>query len=292
MAVTAQPADTTDYYQTRVNARPETTERLHPVLWGGTARTPEFDAFARRGYLQRDRVVSPNTVEACLSEIGRIARDPALRGDQRIVREEGGDAVRSIFDIAEISEVIRDAIDESGAAEFAREILASDVYVYQSRLNYKPGFAGGAFYWHSDFETWHAEDGMPAPRAVSASIALTRNETFNGPLMIMPGTQHQFVQCAGETPADFYQESLVTTTPRIGVPSEAEITGMYSTHGIDVLTGPAGSMTVFDCNVLHASGGNITPVPRANVFVVFNSVENRLGPPFSGSAPRPSFLAR
>lgn len=27
----------------------------------------------------------------------------------------------------------------------------------------------------SDFETWHAEDGMPVPRAVSLSIALTDN---------------------------------------------------------------------------------------------------------------------
>ncbi|MCU7536447.1 phytanoyl-CoA dioxygenase family protein, partial [Prescottella equi] len=133
---------------------------------------------------------------------------------------------------------------------------------------------------------------MPRPRAVSASIALTENTSHNGPLMIMPGTQRYFVQCAGATPDDFYRESLVTTTPGVGVPSEEVITDMWQRHGIEVLTGGAGSMTMFDCNALHASGGNISPMPRANVFVVFNSVENVVQAPFSGSAPRPSFLAR
>ena len=59
-----------------------------------------------------------------------------------------------------------------------------------------------------------------------------------------------------------------------------------------MLTGGAGSMTMFDCNALHASGGNITPLPRANVFIVFNSVENELTEPFAGTPPRPDFLAR
>jgi ectoine hydroxylase len=67
---------------------------------------------------------------------------------------------------------------------------------------------------------------------------------------------------------------------------------MYERHGLDVLTGGAGSMTMFDCNALHASGGNITPLPRANVFIVFNSVENELTEPFAGTPPRPDFLAR
>ncbi len=43
-----------------------------------------------------------------------------------------------------------------------------------------PGFTGSGFYWHSDFETWHAEDGMPSMRAVSCSIALTENFAYNG----------------------------------------------------------------------------------------------------------------
>ncbi|BBI64144.1 hypothetical protein HSBAA_54500 [Vreelandella sulfidaeris] len=80
----------------------------------------------------------------------------------------------------------------------ARQIIGDDPYVHQSRINYKPGFAGKGFNWHSDFETWHAEDGMPAMHAVSASLILTDNHEFNGPLMLIPGSHKKFVPCLGK----------------------------------------------------------------------------------------------
>ena len=279
-----------DRYVSRVPDNPKILDRHDPVLWSETSN-PELIGYASAGYAQFDRALSSGDVAACLEEIDRIENDPALRDDPRIVREQGTSAVRSIFDIRELSPIVSAAVELSGARRHAQEILGSDVYIHQSRLNYKPGFAGGAFYWHSDFETWHAEDGMPYPRAVSASISLTRNEVYNGPLMISPGSQRYFVQCAGATPDDHYRQSLVTTRPDVGVPAEHHISEIVDECGIDVLTGEAGSMTMFDCNALHASSGNISPMPRANIFVVFNSVENTLVEPFSGTEPRPGFLA-
>ena len=87
----------------------------------------------------------------------------------------------------------------------AEQLLGSRVYVHQSRINYKSGFDGKEFYWHSDFETWHAEDGLPRMRAVSASIALSDNTPLNGPLMLIPGSHRHFVACIGETPDDHYK---------------------------------------------------------------------------------------
>jgi ectoine hydroxylase len=279
-----------DRYITRVPHDPVIVDRTDPVVWD-EVNNPELIGYGTRGYAQFDNALSPADVAACLREIDRIEQDESLRDDPRIVREKDSSAVRSIFDIRDLSSVVSAAVELSGARRHAQEILGSDVYVHQSRLNYKPGYRGGAFYWHSDFETWHAEDGMPAPRAVSASISLTRNEIYNGPLMISPGSQQYFVQCAGETPEDHYQESLVSTRPDVGVPAEEDITRIVDECGIDVLTGAAGSMTMFDCNVLHASSGNISPIPRANIFVVFNSVDNSLVEPFACAEPRPEFLA-
>ena len=42
---------------------------------------------------------------------------------------------------------------------------------------------------------------------------------------------------------------------------------------------------------MHGSGSNITPYPRSNIFVVFNSVENALVAPFAAPSPRPSYIA-
>jgi ectoine hydroxylase len=97
------------------------------------------------------------------------------------------------------------------------------------------------------------------------------------------------VQCAGETPEDNYKASL--KEQEIGVPTEHDITTLAAEYGIDQFTGPAGSALWFDSNIMHGSGNNITPYPRSNIFVVFNSVENALVDPFGAANPRPTFIA-
>lgn len=57
-----------------------------------------------------------------------------------------------------------------------------------------------------------------------------------------------------------------------------------------MFTGRAGSATWFDCNCMHGSGDNITPFPRSNVFIVFNSVENTAVEPFAAPIRRPEFI--
>ncbi|MGH3316052.1 MAG: ectoine hydroxylase, partial [Nocardioidaceae bacterium] len=218
----------------------------------------------------------------------RLSDDPTVRADERTIIEARSQEVRSIFEVHRISEVFASIVRDPRVAERARQILGSDVYVHQSRVNFKPGFGGGDFSWHSDFETWHAEDGMPRMRAVSMSISLTDNYSFNGPLMIMPGSHRSYVSCVGETPDDNYKSSLVMQGA--GTPDHDTLTRMAERHGIDVLAGKAGGAVMFDCNCMHGSNGNITPYPRSNVFIVFNSVENTCVEPFAASAPRPTFI--
>ncbi|WP_237565516.1 hypothetical protein [Ornithinimicrobium cavernae] len=47
---------------------------------------------------------------------------------------------------------------------------------------------------------------------------------------------------------------------------------------------------MFDSNCMHVSNGNVTPYPRSNLFVVFNSVENACVEPFAAPAARPAHL--
>src|SRR5699024_6629653 len=147
-----------------------------------------------------------------------------------------------------------------------------------TRVNYMPGFKGNGFYWHSDFETWHAEDGMPEPRAVSCSIAPTQNYPYNGGLTVMPGSHKEIMPGIGATPEHNYHSSRKEQQAR--EPSTEVITDMAHRYGIDHFAGPAGSALWFDSNIMHGSGNNITPFPRSNIFLVFNSVENTLVEPF------------
>ncbi|WP_279330702.1 ectoine hydroxylase [Streptomyces sp. OS603R] len=284
---------TTDVYPTR-----GTTEammpRRDPVVWsapaapGPLARAGLADV-DRAGFTTVDALLSPGEVALFRAELDRLVRDPAVRLDERAVVEPASRDIRSVFEVHRISEVFASLVRDERVVGTARQILGSDVYVHQSRINVKPGFGASGFYWHSDFETWHAEDGLPRMRAVSVSIALTDNHATNGSLMIIPGSHRTFLGCAGATPRDNYKKSLQMQDA--GTPSDEAVTALCEAGGIRLITGKAGSATWFDCNCMHGSGDNITPYPRSNVFIVFNSVENTAGEPFAAPAPRPGFVA-
>ncbi|GLZ10712.1 ectoine dioxygenase [Actinomadura sp. NBRC 104425] len=292
MSVIESHPTSTDAYPTRKAAEPALLYRQDPVVYGGPDDGPidaeTLRSYEATGYLTVERLLEPEEVETYRAELRRLACDPNILADERTVTERDSDEVRSIFEVHRISEVFAGLVRDPRVVGRARQILGGDVYVHQSRVNYKPGFTGKDFYWHSDFETWHAEDGMPRMRAVSISIALTENFVHNGGLMIMPGSHKTFVSCVGETPADHYKQSL--RNQEIGTPDQGSLSVLAERHGIDLLTGPPGSATMFDCNCMHGSNGNITPFPRSNVFIVFNSVDNACVEPYSAPAPRPSFI--
>ncbi|WP_114453292.1 ectoine hydroxylase [Halopolyspora algeriensis] len=290
--MTIADASTRDPYPTR-GTESVLIERADPTVWPGVDSGPasreELATHEDKGFHLMEGLLTPAEVQTYWGELERLTRDPDVRADERTVVEKSSDEVRSIFDVHKISEPIGELIRDPRVLDRARQILGSDVYVHQSRINYMPGFKGNGFYWHSDFETWHAEDGMPAPRAVSISIALTDNYSFNGGLMVVPGSHRTFISCIGETPQDNYKSSL--QEQEVGVPGHDDITKFAYASGIEQFTGPAGSALWFDSNCLHGSGNNITPFPRSNIFVVFNSVHNTLVEPYAAEKPRPEFIA-
>ncbi|MEV7835508.1 ectoine hydroxylase [Streptomyces subrutilus] len=268
--------------------------RQDPVVWSepgtpGPLWGRELEAFDRHGFHPVDQLITPGEVDVYRGELDRMVADPAVRADERSIIEPTSQEVRSVFEVHRISEAFARLAADPRVVGTARQILGSDVYVHQSRINVKPGFGARGFYWHSDFETWHAEDGLPRMRTVSVSIALTPNHPTNGGLMIMPGSHRTFLGCAGETPKDNYKKSL--RMQDAGTPSDRALSRFAEACGIRLFTGQAGSATWFDCNAMHGSGDNITPYPRSNVFFVFNSVDNAPEEPFAAPVRRPGFIA-
>ena len=279
-------------YPTRVSAEPAIVPRSEPVIWGdgqGEALTAgDLAAYERDGFLSLEELIGSDDLVRLRREVDRLLAT-AEPGDERTITERGSDNVRSIFEVHRRSDVFADLAADPRLLGMATQILGSPVYLHQSRLNLKPGFRGREFYWHSDFETWHAEDGMPRMRALSLSLSLTPNEVWNGSLLLIPGSHHHFVGCAGETPEDHYRSSL--RAQEYGVPSDAALAELVDAGGIETVTGEPGSAVIFDCNTMHGSNGNISPQARTNVFFVYNSVDNALVDPFAAPTPRPEFIA-
>lgn len=288
--------DRTDYYRTREETADRMFPRMEPVVHSkGRERTQgplgktQLERYERDGFLWLDSFFPQSVVSSFFDELDEMAKDRTFCDRKEVVMDENREKIRSVFSMHELSAAFDRLTRDELLLGMVRQLLGDDVYIHQSRINSKAGFCGNGFEWHSDFETWHSEDGMPAMRAVSASIMLTDNNPYNGPLMLIPGSQNCFVPCAGSTPERNWEQSLKKQTT--GLPSREAIATLANKNGIEAPTGPAGSLLLFECNTLHASNRNMSPWPRANLFFVYNAVSNRLVQPFGRTEPRPEYLA-
>ena len=257
-----------DRYPTRVDGDPELIDRTDPSVWDFTGTGPidraTVAAHHARGYSVHPGLFGETEVAATRDELAELAASPPA-GD-RVVRSGTGE-VLGIYEVHAISDLVGELVCDPRVLDRARQILGSDVHIHH----------GKGAWWHSPFETWHAEDGMAAPRAVTVSIPLTeQRELTTGELMAMPGSHRTFVP-----------------TPRGsgGVPGRDHLTILAAAYGIERFTDVEGSVLVFDANLMQGSADNITPFPRTNLHIVFSSVENRLCAPFAGGEPRPSYVA-
>ncbi|MHC8943089.1 ectoine hydroxylase [Advenella incenata] len=284
----------TDIYESRTSGTAAIIARQEPVVYGDgkvadALSAEQIAAYERDGFLVLDSLFSEQEVKVLMDEVLAMTNNSKIASSEEAITEPGSNAVRSIFKVHALNKVIDRLSRDPRLIHVARQILGSEVYLHQSRANLKPGFKGKEFYWHSDFETWHTEDGMPHMRALSCSVLLTDNNECNGPLMVVPGSHRQFISCRGVTPDENYKKSL--KAQEYGVPDPLSLELLAEQGGIKAITGKAGSVVFFDCNTMHGSNGNISPWPRANVFMVYNSVENMLNAPKYGLAPRPEYIA-
>jgi len=284
-----------DKYPSRAGRKARLEPRVDPVVYApdplklaAHLSPDQVSQYERDGFLILHDVFSNEEVRCFRDELERMRRDVRQQGSEEVISEPDSGEVRSIFRVHSISNIFSRLASDIRLAGIAQSLLNDEVYIHQSRLNYKPGFRGKEFYWHSDFETWHVEDGMPAMRALSMSITLTENTPDNGPLMLMPGSHKSYAVCTGETPANHFKASL--KKQEYGVPEDNLLARMAEQNGIVSALAKPGSVIIFDCNVMHGSNSNITPDPRSNVFFVYNAISNRVGEPFCEQPPRPEYI--
>ncbi|KMP10535.1 hypothetical protein UR09_05810 [Candidatus Nitromaritima sp. SCGC AAA799-A02] len=284
-----------DRYPSRGDA-PGIFDRKDPVIYGPRPsgsdtylNDDQVKFYEKSGFLIFESFFFREEVEKLQEELNRLRHIKGAQENPEYFLEPSSREVRSIFNIHRTNDIFRKLARDKLILKVVTQLLNSPVYIHQSRINYKPGFDGKEFYWHSDFETWHMEDGMPRMRAISCSITLTDNNEFNGPLMLIPGSHLHYISCAGKTPENHFKQSL--KKQEYGVPDPHILKSIADKNGIVSFKGKASSVVFFECNIMHGSNGNITPWPRSNVFFVYNSIENTLVEPFCGLKPRPDYIA-
>jgi ectoine hydroxylase len=230
----------------------------------------------------------------------RDALPPVLADDssRRVVEKDGG-VIRSVYGSHEINDVFQRLTRHPRILNPATQILGSDAYVYQFKINVKAGFGGDVWRWHQDFIFWHNEDGMPSPRVTSVAVYLDDMTEFNGPLFLIPDSHRQGMIDASAPSADGEGSALgrayknspswisnLTADLKYSLNKET-VSRLVRKNGIVSAKGPAGSALFFHGNTVHGSSNNISPFDRVVAIVTFNSTENV---PVPVEEPRPEFL--
>ncbi len=245
--------------------------------------------FDREGYLFFPGLFTPEETRTMTDAVPELYS----RRDAYNVREKDSDAVRTNFAAHMVSEPFARLARHPRMIEPVQDLLGEALYMHQFKINGKMAFEGDVWQWHQDYGTWLNDDQMPTERAMNVAIFLDDVNTFNGPLMFIPGSHKKGVVDARHDltttsyPLWTVDNALIAQlVARSGGRGGFDAAGRYVPGGIVSPTGPAGSMILFHSCLVHASGSNLSPWNRVSVYLSLCAVSNHIR-----RFKRPEFIA-
>jgi ectoine hydroxylase len=249
--------------------------------------------YEQEGFLFLTNCYTSSEVEVLKAELMKVFAEDTPK---RVLEKERG-IVRSVYGSHTTNEVFNRLSRHPRIVEPIQQILDSEVYVYQFKINAKAAFGGDVWEWHQDYIFWQKEDGLRSERVASVAIFLDDVNEFNGPMFLIPGSQLEgVIDKAAQPVSDVLRYQVYENSPAWIANLTADlkysldrdtIAGLVDKYGLVAPKGPAGSALFFHSNIVHASSNNISPYDRAVVIITFNSVENV---PLWRETPRPDFL--
>jgi hypothetical protein len=131
-------------------------------------------------------------------------------------------------------------------ADIAEDLLGPDVKFHHSKLNFKWAAAGQEVKWHQDIQAWPHTDYSP----LTMGIYLQDTTPEMGPLLCIPGS---------------HEAELFDHFGKDGNWSghiQDEDISRVAIDRAEMLSGPAGSITIHNCRTVHASEPNLSPRGR------------------------------
>lgn len=228
----------------------------------------QIEAYERDGFLILEVLFSPAEVAAMKAELERIQ---GIDTDH-LVREKAGGIAKTIYRVHEpdgptASPVFHAAARAPRLLGPAQELLGdAALYIHHTKCNLKTAIDGSVWAWHQDYGTWK-RDGMPEPRPTTALVMLDEPTEMNGCLYFIPGSHKE-----GNIEPEFNDATgyKFYTTPK-----DRLLEIMARSPEPVAIRGRPGTVVLFDCNILHASGHNLSRHNRWAIYIVYNPVANR-----------------
>ena len=109
---------------------------------------------------------------------------------------------------------------------------------------------------------------MPEPRCIMASVFVDDCTAVTSPLLVVPGSQRH-----GLLESKHHKDSVGEGYELHHI-DHATLERLAAENGIEALIGPAGTVALVHCNVVHGSSNNVSPWRRAIMYLIYNAVSN------------------
>jgi ectoine hydroxylase len=213
-------------------------------------------------------------------EVARVSRIDC----EMVVREGSERNPKAMFRMHEkdgptASPVLYAAVRLPRTLGLAQQLLRDEeLYLHHTKVNIKAAIEGSVWPWHQDYGSW-ANDGIQRPDLLTIMVGLDPATEMNGCLYFLPGSHvHGRLDPYFDT----------STAYKVWSVTPADMKRMIAEHGEPVaITGKAGSLTVFHCNLMHASGHNLSANDRWQAYFCYNTCANR---PRDVEKPRPDWV--
>jgi ectoine hydroxylase len=241
----------------------------------------QVTSYRTDGYVVLPELFSAAEVAAMKNELETIQRIDT----DHLVRERQGGAAKTIYRVHDAasptaSRLFRAMTLSPRLLGGAQALLADDaLYIHHTKCNLKSAIDGSVWQWHQDYGAWK-RDGIREPDMVTALVMLDQATELNGCLYFIPGSQRVgYIESEMDDRTTSYRLWVVPKPDLLRVMAE-------SPEPVPIL-GKPGTVVFFHCNILHASGHNLSRHDRWHIYTVYNRSRNGPG---TVASPRPEYV--
>ena len=224
----------------------------------------DVSTYERDGYLHLPGYVT----DPWLSELQSVAAEfveesrTVSKSNSRFDVEDGHSAetprLRRLNSPVDLHETFARFALDGPAAELAVHVLGGPVRYHHSKLNFKWADGGEAVEWHQDIQFWPHTDFSP----LTIGVYLDDVDAEMGPMGVLPGSHHGQLY-------NLYREDGSWG----GAMNDSDIASL-DLDDMRWLDGPAGSVTVHNCCLVHGSVANSSTRPRPLLLQTYSRADS------------------
>jgi ectoine hydroxylase-related dioxygenase (phytanoyl-CoA dioxygenase family) len=222
------------------------------------------EQFFEDGFIVLENAVDETWLErlrAAMNDMIEASR-PNKASDDRFVLEEGhspeNPRLRRLSSPVMHHPTFWEFASRSPIVDVAADVCGPDVKFYHSKLNFKWPKGGQKFDWHHDIPSWPHTDYSP----VTIGLYMDDCGPDQGPLLAIKGSHKRTLHSMYDKDGKWV----------LRIP-EDELPDGWRNDTV-AMTGPAGSLALLNCRVIHGSVGNASDRMRPLLLNVYSSADS------------------